>query len=393
MKKIKLFIFFFILLIPLYKVSAGDMCEYKIYSYDDDRYLTTVFVEFNSDNTKIENTTHYDLDEKKQVKFSLSNYTNYKGYKSSEGRNLMLGEFGNYVDQYKETGVCPDIYTYINIADMSYDVLGLDYNVDYSGYNYTTSKAISSNNNNVNNIKELECNYKFGSQIGISTKNNHLKLNMDIKKVSNAGTNYYDIHFSDPDSKFQKNFNLIGEDNWPTQFSFGKSSYSSGNNMTVKISEITIAAIFDKDKCLSQDKIYSYFNLDSNDGWELIITSDYDEAKSSGERIYVGNSTIDNDKENNKQKVENCEVIPDAVEEYIVEALKLIRWGGLALMIVLGVLDFVKAAAADDQDALKKAWQSFIKRLIAVIILFLLPMIVEILMEFINSNFGIKQCM
>ena len=79
----------------------------------------------------------------------------------------------------------------------------------------------------------------------------------------------------------------------------------------------------------------------------------------------------------NETPLGKCEVVPPIIIKYLQSALKLLRWVALVLMIILGVLDFVKAAMADDQDALKKAWQHFIKRLIAVIILFLLPILID----------------
>ena len=88
--------------------------------------------------------------------------------------------------------------------------------------------------------------------------------------------------------------------------------------------------------------------------------------------------------------ISNCETIPAAIKEYITQALRLIRWIGLVLMIILGVLDFTKAVASDDQEAVKKAWQKVIKRLIAVIILFLLPMLVELILDLVNLNDGCK---
>ena len=42
-------------------------------------------------------------------------------------------------------------------------------------------------------------------------------------------------------------------------------------------------------------------------------------------------------------------------------------------MIVLGTLDFIKAAAADDQDALKKNLNVFVRRCIAAVIVFIAP--------------------
>ena len=86
-------------------------------------------------------------------------------------------------------------------------------------------------------------------------------------------------------------------------------------------------------------------------------------------------------KDTSKDMDDKCDVLPSAIKKYINDALNLIKWVGLVLMIVLGTLDFIKAAAADDQDALKKASKHFMYRLIAVIILFLLPLFIEIILN------------
>ena len=100
-----------------------------------------------------------------------------------------------------------------------------------------------------------------------------------------------------------------------------------------------------------------------------------------------GNSDDDDD----EQDVDNCHLLPPAIDKYLKEALKFLRWGALALMIILGVMDFVKAAMSDDQDALKKAWQKFAKRLIAVIILFLLPILIELILQIARLS-GFVEC-
>jgi large-conductance mechanosensitive channel len=51
------------------------------------------------------------------------------------------------------------------------------------------------------------------------------------------------------------------------------------------------------------------------------------------------------------------------------------------LVIVLGGLDFAKASLQSDEDAIKKAGINFGKRLIAAVLLFLLPLIINIVLE------------
>lgn len=116
--------------------------------------------------------------------------------------------------------------------------------------------------------------------------------------------------------------------------------------------------------------------LEGYDTFPIVLGKDGKIYYSYGCRQKINNS----DDKTEKNPVDKCNIIPKEIIKYIKDALKLLRWGALALMIILGTLDFIKAAATDDQDALKKAWQNFIKRLIAVIILFLLPLLVELIL-------------
>ncbi|MBE6152094.1 MAG: hypothetical protein E7165_02120 [Firmicutes bacterium] len=83
-------------------------------------------------------------------------------------------------------------------------------------------------------------------------------------------------------------------------------------------------------------------------------------------------------------KVYGCEVIPKEIREWIISTLNLIKYLCLALVIVLGTLDFIKAAASGEADAMKKSGQSFLKRIIAVAILFLLPVLIELILNLID---------
>ena len=103
---------------------------------------------------------------------------------------------------------------------------------------------------------------------------------------------------------------------------------------------------------------------------------------------YCNTEDYDMEKKNGKidsgEDVDACNVIPDVVKTWIINILKIIRYLALALVVVLGVLDFMKAAGSGEPDAMKKAGQSFGKRLIAVIVLFLLPYLVELLLGLVD---------
>ena len=116
----------------------------------------------------------------------------------------------------------------------------------------------------------------------------------------------------------------------------------------------------------------------------------YEQLGKIGTSAIVSTLEVNNIVNDNSEviDIEVCETIPKILREYIVDALKVIRWIGLVAMIILGVLDFTKAVASDDQDLLKKSWGHFTKRLIAVIILFIIPLLVEFSLNIV----GVESC-
>lgn len=73
------------------------------------------------------------------------------------------------------------------------------------------------------------------------------------------------------------------------------------------------------------------------------------------------------------------------VWEYIKNYWDWVLWLAPAVLIVLGALDFVKATANGNDDAVKKATTSFIRRAIAVVLLFLL----KPLLKMVFNIFGL----
>lgn len=69
---------------------------------------------------------------------------------------------------------------------------------------------------------------------------------------------------------------------------------------------------------------------------------------------------------------------------FIKTAFFVIQIGAVILTVILGILDFSKATIASDADAIKKAFNSFIRRLIACGILILLPSLISFLLDFVS---------
>lgn len=56
------------------------------------------------------------------------------------------------------------------------------------------------------------------------------------------------------------------------------------------------------------------------------------------------------------------------------------------LIIVLSIYDFIKSITAKDEKDMKKSFQNLIKRFIYAVILFVLPVLINFLLEFFGTN-------
>ena len=70
--------------------------------------------------------------------------------------------------------------------------------------------------------------------------------------------------------------------------------------------------------------------------------------------------------------------------KFIANILKWVKYVAPVLVIILGILDFIKAMAAQNDDQMKKAQGKFVKRLIAAALLFIIPFIIEFVLDKFN---------
>ena len=66
---------------------------------------------------------------------------------------------------------------------------------------------------------------------------------------------------------------------------------------------------------------------------------------------------------------------------YLQFAINLIKYIALIILLVLTIIEYAKAIASSNQDAIKKATMNTIKRIIIAAIIFVLPMLIEFLFE------------
>lgn len=118
-----------------------------------------------------------------------------------------------------------------------------------------------------------------------------------------------------------------------------------------------------------------------------------------------GNDSIIDDPEhplNNKHEIDElttCSSLlgdpnksnPASPAYYMSFAFSVIRYIAIILLIVLTIMDFASAVASQDNDILKKATTKAIKRAILCVIIFLLPTLIDFILQFIHDS-SISDC-
>lgn len=88
-----------------------------------------------------------------------------------------------------------------------------------------------------------------------------------------------------------------------------------------------------------------------------------------------------------------CEMLSDELLDLLADVYHLIRGVAIVLVVILGIMDFIKAAASNDADALKKSGNKFMKRVIVLAILIMLPSLIEFLMSLIYGADKADACL
>jgi len=77
---------------------------------------------------------------------------------------------------------------------------------------------------------------------------------------------------------------------------------------------------------------------------------------------------------------------------YIRNIVKWVKYIIPVIVIVLGILDFIKAIAADKEDEIKKAQGRFVKRLIAAALIFIVPLIIGFVLDKMGFEEYVSGC-
>lgn len=92
-----------------------------------------------------------------------------------------------------------------------------------------------------------------------------------------------------------------------------------------------------------------------------------------------------------KENENNCgKIFDDTIDKWISFIMGLFYIIGPILVIVFGTLDFGKATISSDADALKKATNKFYKRLLALVFLFLSPLLTNLIISINTSGYSLS---
>lgn len=87
-------------------------------------------------------------------------------------------------------------------------------------------------------------------------------------------------------------------------------------------------------------------------------------------------------------KAPGCVIMGSGLNNLLGDIYKWVRGAAAALVVILGILDFLKAVTSDDAEAMRKAGSTFVKRLILLAILLILPYLIDFVLELLfGSNF------
>ena len=75
---------------------------------------------------------------------------------------------------------------------------------------------------------------------------------------------------------------------------------------------------------------------------------------------------------------------PNEPAYYLNFAFNILKYAAIVVLFVFTILDFAKATTSDKDDALKKALQSTIKRIIICIIIFFLPTLINFVLSLLG---------
>lgn len=146
--------------------------------------------------------------------------------------------------------------------------------------------------------------------------------------------------------------------------------------------------VYNKSKLSSDLNIYNQLKDELNSYCASVLSNmNYNEGNCVSKCVKLNKEIATLEKDNNLRSDYDDSTkcgIGTSIISMVYNVLKWVKYILPALVIILTMLDFIKAIAAQNDDDMKKAQGKFVKRLIVAALLFLLPLIIN----FVLQTFG-----
>lgn len=142
---------------------------------------------------------------------------------------------------------------------------------------------------------------------------------------------------------------------------------------------------------LENNKGYCPMNLylESDDLWGDSKFYLYGNSKTTKNYVLLKEEDADGSNNDNKNYVEEpqnpCDLFDEETLKLIDNIMNVIRICVPILLVILGMTDFLRATFSDNEDNMKKDRERFIKRILAAIIVFIVPIFVNLILSIANK--------
>lgn len=142
------------------------------------------------------------------------------------------------------------------------------------------------------------------------------------------------------------------------------------------------------------DKTMEKFSVTKNGACGAIANFKCKSANLKKSTVIVKKNTTPTEKPS--EEIKSCEdLFGENTRSIINTVMKWIRISVPILLIGLGIMDFSKAVFSSKDDDMKKAREKFIKRIVAAVLVFLVPIFVNLILDLANmawSNINSDTC-
>lgn len=342
--------------------AATRTCEYKIKMWCDDSWS-------DPENSICDATLTLDSNLNGEIKDIIQNHNKWKEVYFG-GRYTFDGET-NLSGADFENG-CPDIYVVSTNGGLGYThvIVKKEFPGDFSEENYSKPEKHSGRDTSVDACSSAEISNvtkkyddKFTSVKAIldrleeqstNATPDNVQIGRDLSSVEQSLSELSEWY--DSDRKLY--FDCRETEEWKNYFDTGGTYDQEYSDTTKRLEDINTNLINNE----------NVSNENKNASAELSdlvseLYRQYNSALGSGEKLPI-----------------DCGLLDPELVSTIQQIFDIVRLIVPIILILFGSMDFGKAVIANDQDALKKAASSFLKRAVAAVIIFFLPAIIRYLL-------------